>query len=56
MCRQVGGIIAISIATAVLASSSEPSNTQAWVYVVAAALTIGSLPLIACVPEHHGSW
>jgi EmrB/QacA subfamily drug resistance transporter len=56
MCRQVGGIIAISIATAVLASSSEPSNTQAWVYVVAAALTIGSLPLIARVPEHHGSW
>lgn len=56
MCMQIGSIIAISIATAILASSGDPGGIQAWVYVSAALLLVAALPLITRVPEHHGSW
>jgi MFS family permease len=56
MCMQIGAMIAISIATAVIAGSGDPGGVQAWVYVVAALLLVVSLPLIARVPEHYGSW
>ena len=56
MCRQIGAIITVSIATAVLASSDDPGRIQAWVYVMAALLLVAALPLITRVPEHHGSW
>jgi MFS family permease len=56
MSRQVGSIVTISIATAVLASSEDPGSIQIWVYIVAAALLVAALALITRVPEHHGSW
>jgi EmrB/QacA subfamily drug resistance transporter len=56
MCRQLGSIVTISIATTVLASSDDPGGIQTWVYVVAAGLLVAALPLITRVPEHHGSW
>lgn len=56
MCRQIGSIVIVSIATAVLASSDNPGGIQTWVYVVAAILLVAALPLITRVPEHHGSW
>lgn len=56
MFMQVGTIVTVSIATAMLASSSHPSDTQAWFYVAAAALLVAFLPSITRVPEHHGSW
>jgi EmrB/QacA subfamily drug resistance transporter len=56
MSRQIGSIVAVSIATAVLAGFSDPSITQAWIYVVAAALVVVFLLVIARVPEHRGSW
>jgi EmrB/QacA subfamily drug resistance transporter len=56
MCRQIGSIVTISIATAVIASSTDPGSIQAWVFVTGAALLIASLPVITRVPEHHGSW
>jgi hypothetical protein len=56
MFRQVGSMAAISIATAVLASSDDPGRVQAWVYVAAALLLVAALPLITRIPEHHGSW
>jgi EmrB/QacA subfamily drug resistance transporter len=56
MGRQIGAIIAISIATAIIASADDPGRMQAWVYVMAALLIVAALPLIARVPEHHGSW
>ena len=56
MCLQIGSMIAISIATATLASSDDPGGIQAWVYVVAALLLVAALPLITRIPEHHGSW
>jgi EmrB/QacA subfamily drug resistance transporter len=56
MCLQLGSMITISIATAVLASSDDPGRIQAWVFAMAALLLIAALPLIALVPEHRGSW
>jgi hypothetical protein len=53
---QIGAMTAISIATATIAGSDDPGGIQAWVYVMAALLLIAALPLIAHVPEHHGSW
>jgi EmrB/QacA subfamily drug resistance transporter len=56
MCLQLGSMITISFATAVLASSDDPGVIQAWVYLAASLLLIAAFPLIARVPEHHGSW
>jgi EmrB/QacA subfamily drug resistance transporter len=56
MCMQIGTIITISIDTAILASSHDPGHTQAWLFAVVAVLLVAALPLIARVPEHHGSW
>jgi len=56
MSLQIGSIVTVSITTAILASSNDPGVAQAWVYVAAALLLILALPLIARVPEHHGSW
>jgi len=56
MCRQIGSIAAISLATAVLASSDDPGNIQAWVYVVGALLVVAAMPLITRIPEHRGAW
>jgi MFS family permease len=56
MFRQVGSMAAISIATAVLASSDDPGRVQAWVYIAAALLLVAALPLITRIPEHHGAW
>jgi hypothetical protein len=56
MCRQIGTIICVSIATAIIAGSAAPGEVQAWVYVAAAALLILAMPLVARVPEHRGAW
>jgi hypothetical protein len=56
MSMQIGSMITVSVATAVLASSNDPGGIQAWVYVAAALLLVASLPLITRVPEHRGSW
>lgn len=54
---QIGLIVTISVATAILDSSSDPGTIQGWVYlVVALVLLLAAQPLIARVPEHHGSW
>jgi EmrB/QacA subfamily drug resistance transporter len=54
--RQVGSIITISAATAVLAHASTPGSTQSWIYIATALLCAICLPVIARVPEHRGSW
>jgi EmrB/QacA subfamily drug resistance transporter len=56
MGMQVGSITAISIATALLASSADPGLVQVWFDVISAVVLVAALPLIARVPEHHGSW
>lgn len=54
--RQVGSIVAVSIATAVLASSGHPGDVQSWVYVVAGLLAVAALPLVGRIPDHRGAW
>lgn len=54
--RQIGSIVAISAATAVVASSGDPGDVQSWVYVVAALLVVAALPLITRIPDHRGAW
>lgn len=56
MCLQMGSMVTISIATAILAGSADPGGIQARVYAVTALLLVAALPLIARVPEHRGSW
>ncbi|HOM14965.1 MAG TPA: hypothetical protein PLB41_16790, partial [Rubrivivax sp.] len=53
---QIGAISTVSVVTAVLARFADPAGVQAWVYVAVAALLAAALPLVARVPEHHGSW
>jgi EmrB/QacA subfamily drug resistance transporter len=56
MFRQSGAITAVSITAAIVARSSSPGITQAHVFLVFAAITACSLPLILLVPEHRGRW
>lgn len=56
MTMQIGAITVVTIATAILATSRHPGMVQAWIFCAAGALLVGSLPLIARVPEHRGSW
>ncbi|MEO7126322.1 MAG: MFS transporter [Nakamurella sp.] len=53
---QVGAIITVSVATALLAASTDPGLAQAWFYAAAACVFVLSLTLVRWVPEHHGSW
>lgn len=56
LCMQVGKIVTISVATALVASASNPAITQAWIYGVAAVLYFVGLALVKAVPEHKGAW
>ena len=56
MFRQAGAITAVSITAAIVARSTNPGITQAHVFLVFAAITACSLPLILLVPEHRGRW
>jgi hypothetical protein len=56
MFRQAGAITAVSVTTAVLARSAHPGITQAWVFLVFAAILLLLVPLVRLVPEHHGGW
>jgi MFS family permease len=53
---QIGSIVTVSIATAVLAGSARPGLAQAWFYAVAAAVLVVAAPVIARIPEHRGAW
>jgi EmrB/QacA subfamily drug resistance transporter len=56
MFRQSGAITAVSITAAIVARSTNPGITQAHVFLVFAAITACSLPLMLRVPEHRGRW
>lgn len=55
-CRQAGGIVSISISTAILAKSARPGLAMADIFVVFAAIIAVSIPLVRRVPEHRGIW
>jgi EmrB/QacA subfamily drug resistance transporter len=54
--RQVGQIATVSITTTIIAQSASPGLLQAKVFVAFAVLLVACLPVIARIPEHHGSW
>ena len=56
MFRQAGGIMAISVTTAVLARSGNPGLSQAYVFMVFGVLLLAAIPVIFRVPNHRGSW
>jgi EmrB/QacA subfamily drug resistance transporter len=56
MFRQAGAITAVSVTAAIVARSPDPGIAQARVFLVFAAMLIGSLPLVLRVPEHRGRW
>jgi Na+/melibiose symporter-like transporter len=56
MCMSIGSIVAIGIATAVLAGARDPGATQAWIFAAVAVLLLACLPLVSRVPEHRGAW
>lgn len=56
MFRQSGAIIAVSITTAILTTSTNPAMTQAHAFVVLAALLLAAVPLIFTIPDHRGNW
>lgn len=56
MFRQSGSIVAVSVATAVLARSDDPGTTQAYIFLAFAVLLICVTPLVRLVPEHRGRW
>lgn len=56
LCIQLGAIISIAIATAIIASSSHPGETQSYIYLGVAVFFALMIPVIRGVPEHKGSW
>jgi EmrB/QacA subfamily drug resistance transporter len=56
MFRQSGGIIAVSITTAITARSAHPGTALGHAFLVFAILVVITVPMIRLVPEHHGSW
>jgi len=56
MFRQVGAIISVSVASALVSRSSDPGIAQARAFAVFAVLLLGAIPLILRIPEHRGRW
>jgi len=54
--RQSGGILYVSLATALLAKSSDPGITQSHFFLVQAVVLVVMISLVFAVPEHKGSW
>jgi hypothetical protein len=56
MFRQGGSIMAVSIATAIIARSSDHGMTLGHIFIGFGCLMVLVLPLIYKVPEHRGGW
>jgi MFS family permease len=57
MCLQVGSIITVSVATAIIASAGAPGSVQSRCYAAAALMVLAAMALIVRrVPEHRGAW
>lgn len=53
---QIGSIVVVSIAAAILTDQANIGEILAWVYVILAAIRLLALSLIRYVPEQHGAW
>jgi EmrB/QacA subfamily drug resistance transporter len=56
MFRQSGGILSVSVTTALLARSDNPGLTQAYTLVVEAAVMLLLIGMVFIVPDHKGRW
>ena len=56
MFRQSGGIIAVSVTTAILSHAATPGIAQAHSFIVFAAVLVLIIPFAFMVPDHRGSW
>ncbi|MCW0214796.1 MAG: MFS transporter [Pseudonocardia sp.] len=56
MFRQSGGILGISLTTAVVSASAVPGIAQAWMFVAYAVLLLAILPIVFALPDHRGAW
>lgn len=56
MFRQAGGIVAISVTTAVVARSADPGAALADVFLIVAALVVASIAMVFAVPDHRSGW
>lgn len=56
MSINLGTMIAVAIATAMLAGVANPGRAQATFYIVVAVLMLVITPVIRKIPEHHGAW
>jgi len=56
MFRQIGGIIYVSISTALLARSGDPGMMQARIFVIQAIVLALMTLLVLRVPNHRGRW
>lgn len=56
MSMQVGSILMVSTATAILAVSDDPGHAQAWIYACVALLIVLAMPLVRRIPEFRGAW
>jgi len=54
--RQSGGILYVSLATAILARSEHAGITQSHFFLIQAAVLMVMISLVWLVPEHKGSW
>lgn len=56
MSINLGTMVSVAIATAMLADVVDPGRAQSVFYVVVAGLMALGMPMIRNIPEHHGSW
>ncbi len=56
MAMEIGTIVTISIATAIIAKGHDSGLTEAWIFAVIAGALALSIPIVARIPEHRGSW
>lgn len=55
-CFQIGDIVAIGVATAIISEKTDPGIAAAWVYAAIALFFFVGLPIIKFAPEHKGAW
>lgn len=53
---QMGSIIVVGIATAIMTDSANPGLAQAWIFATIGIIYIVCLPIIRGVPEFKGAW
>lgn len=56
MSMEIGTIVTVSVATAIIASGNHAGITEAWIFGIIALVLAATIPLVSRVPEHRGAW